>query len=168
MIETERLIIKPLSIGQLLKYSLCDHSLEAELNLDKSSRVISPELKEALENTIIPAVADVKKNYLYSTLWTAISKAENKMVGDFCIFGEPNGEGEIEIGYGTHEEFQKRGYMTEIVSGMIEWCKTQPKVRSIIASTDKPNLASSKVLENNHFQKIGESETQFHWKLNIK
>ena len=168
MIETKRLIIKPLSYEQLLKYAQCDNSLGAEMNLDKSSRVVSAELKEALENTIIPAVADETKNYLYSTLWTAISKTENKMVGDFCMFGEPSREGEIEIGYGTHKEFQKMGYMTEIVSGIIEWCKTQPNIKTIIASTDKPNVASFKVLENNHFQKFGESETQFHWKLIIK
>ena len=168
MIETERLIIKPLSYEQLLKYVRNDHSLEAELKLHHSSRIISPELKDALENTIIPAVADETKNYLYSTLWRAISKTENKMVGDFCIIGEPNGEGEIEIGYGTYEEFRKMGYMTEIVSGMIEWCKTQPRVRSIIASTDKPNMASSKVLEKNKFEKIGETDTQLHWKLHIK
>lgn len=120
-----------------------------------------------MENTILPAVADVIRNYLYSTLWTAISKAENKMVGDLCIIGEPNGEGEIEIGYGTYEEFREMGYMSEIVSGIIEWSKTQPNVKFIIATTDKPNLASSKVLEKNHFQKICESETQFHWKREI-
>lgn len=64
------------------------------------------ELKEALEQTILPNVADHTKNYLYSTLWTAISKAENKMIGDLCIVGEPNAAGEIEIGYGTYVEFQ--------------------------------------------------------------
>lgn len=167
MIETERLFIKPLSYGQLLKYALNDHSLEAELNLNHSSRSISPELKEALENTIIPAVADETKNYLYSTIWTAISKTDHKMIGDLCIMGEPNTEGGIEIGYGTYEEFQNRGYMTEMVSGIIEWCRTQPKVVSIMATTDKPNLASCKVLEKNHFERIGESETQLHWKREI-
>lgn len=168
MIETERLIIKPLSYGQLLKYALNDQSLEAELKLDRSSRSISPELKEALEKTIIPAVADKTRNYLYSTIWTAISKTHNKMVGDLCIMGEPNAEGEIEIGYGTYEEFRNKGYMTEMVSGIIEWCKTQPDVRSVIATTDKPNIASFKVLEKNHFERVGDSETQLHWKRKIK
>jgi ribosomal-protein-alanine N-acetyltransferase len=105
MIETDRLVLRPLTYEQLIKYTKCDNSLEEELNLNESSRTISPELKEAFEQTILPNVADKSKNYLYSTLWTAISKAENKMVGDLCIYGEPNTDGEIEIGYGTYEEF---------------------------------------------------------------
>ena len=158
----------PLNYRQLVKYTKCDNSLEEELNLNKTSRTISPQLKEALEQTILQNVADKSKNYLYSTLWTAISKTENKMVGDFCIYGAPNEKGEIEIGYGTYEEFQHRGYMTEIVNGIIEWAKNQSLVKSIIASTDKINMASMKVLEKNGFTKNGETDALFNWKLIIK
>jgi len=167
MIETERLILKPLTYDQLVKYIKCDNSLEEELNLNKTSRKISPELKEAFEQTILPNVANKTKNYLYSTLWTAISKAENKMIGDLCIVGEPNEDGEIEIGYGTYDEFQGNGFMTEIVGGIIEWTKTQKIVKAIVASTDKTNIASFKVLKKNNFIKIGETETLLYWKLAI-
>lgn len=167
MIETKRLILKPLTYEQLIKYTKCDNSLELELNLHKTSRTISPELKDAFEQTILPNVADKSKNYLYSTLWTAISKSENKMIGDLCIVGEPDANGEIEIGYGTYEEFQNRGFMTEIVSGMIEWAKTQPNVKALVASTEKTNTASFKVLEKNMFQKIGETETLYNWRLKL-
>lgn len=168
MIETARLILKPLTYEQLVKYTKCNNSLEAELNLNVTSRKISPELKEALEQTILPNVADQTKNYLYSTLWTAIWKAENKMIGDLCIIGEPNTAGEIEIGYGTYDEFQGKGFMTEVVGGIIEWSKTQEIVKAITASTDKTNIASFKVLEKNNFIKTGETETSFNWKLIIK
>ena len=164
MIETERLILKPLTYEQLVKYTKCDNSLDVELKLNQTSRIISPELKEALEQTILPNVADKSKNYLYSTLWAAISKNDNKIVGDLCIVGEPNTDGEIEIGYGTYAEFQKKGFMTEAVSGIIEWAKTQPEIKSIVASTDKTNIASFRVLENNNFIKIGETDSLFKWK----
>lgn len=167
MIETNRLILRPLTYKQLIKYVKCDNSLERELNLNESSRIISKELKEAFEQTILPNVADKNKNYLYSTLWTAISKTENKMIGDICIVGEPNVDGEIEIGYGTYDEFQGKGYMTEVVSGMIEWAKTQPEVKAIIASTNKTNTASFKVLEKNNFIKIEDTEMLFNWRLKI-
>lgn len=168
MIETERLILKPLTHSQLVKYMKGDSSLEKELGLNKTSRVISSELQEALEQTILPNVADETKNYLYSTLWTAILKDENKMIGDLCIIGEPNSEGEIEFGYGTYDEFQGRGLMTEMVGGMIEWAKTQPCVRAIIANTEKMNAASFRVLQKNNFVKIGETDTAFQWKVYIK
>ena len=167
MIETARLILKPLTYDQLVKYTKCDNSLEAELNLNETSRTISPELKEAFEQTILPNVADKTKNYLYSTLWTAILKAENKIIGDLCIIGEPNADIEIEIGYGTYDEFQGKGFMTEIVGGIIEWTKKQQIVKAIIASTDKTNTASFKVLEKNNFSKIGETAILFNWKLEM-
>lgn len=165
MFETERLILKPLTYLQLLKYIQADNSLETELDLNENSRTISPELKDALEQTILPNVADESKNYLYSTLWTVISKAENKMVGDLCFVGEPNDQGEVEIGYGTYEDFRGNGYMTEAVGGMIEWAKQQPHVKAIIASTDKTNVASYSVLQKNQFAKTGDSDELFHWKL---
>jgi RimJ/RimL family protein N-acetyltransferase len=167
MIATERLIIKPLTYEQLTKYMRLDNSLETELDLNKSSRTISEELKEALEKTILPNVADSNKNYLFSTIWTIISKADNKMVGDLCFAGEPNADGEIEIGYGTYENFRKRGFMTEAVSAMIKWAKKQPNIRAIIASTDKTNVDSFSILQKNNFIKSGETETLYNWRLKI-
>jgi RimJ/RimL family protein N-acetyltransferase len=167
MIETKRLIIKPLTFNQLKKYILNDNSLELELNLGEGQRSISPELAEALKQTILPNVADSSKNYLYSTLWTMISKNDNKMVGDLCFVGAPNAEGEIEIGYGTYDAFEGKGFMTEAVGGMILWAEKQPEIRAIIADTEKQNTASFRVLEKNGFVKTGETDTLFQWKLNL-
>jgi [ribosomal protein S5]-alanine N-acetyltransferase len=167
MLETERLIIRPLTYEQLKKYIACDNSLEREMNLNDNLRTISPELKEALTETILPNVGDKSKNYLYCTLWTGILKSENKMIGDLCICGEPNAEGSIEIGYGTYEHFQNNGYMTELVRGVIDWAKNEALVKSIIASTDKINVASFRVLEKNNFEKTGETDILYNWKLDI-
>ena len=166
-IETERLIIIPLSYEQLIKYMRCDNSLEDELNLGSTTRTISDELKEALEQAILPNVADRSKDYLYSTIWTAISIAENKMVGDICIYGEPNEDGEVEIGYGTYNESQNKGFMTEIVEGVVDWLKTQGKARKVCASTEKTNVASFRVLEKNNFIKVGEIDSLLNWELKI-
>jgi len=166
-IETERLMLKPLNYEQLVKYVRCDNSLETEFNLNRSSRVISADLKEAFEQSIFPNVADKTKNYLFSTIWTAISKNEKLMVGDICLYGEPNAAGKVEIGYGTYDEFRNKGFMTEIVSGMIKWIETQAAVKSIIASTEKTNTASFRVLEKNGFIKIGNTENLLRWELSF-
>lgn len=167
MIETARLILKPLTYSQLIKYIRDDNSLEEDLHLNETSRSISPELKEALEETILPNVSDLTKNFLYSTLWTIILKEENKMVGDLCFVGEPDSAGEIEIGYGIYDAFRKRGYMTEAVKGMINWAARQENVKSIIASTEKCNRDSFAVLERNNFVKYGETETLYNWRLKL-
>lgn len=168
MIESERLILKPLTHDQLVKYIRNDNSLERELKLNPTKKVISPELKEALEQTILPNVADTGKNHLFSTLWTIILKAESRMVGDLCFVGEPDANGEIEIGYGTYEDFRGKGYMKEAVACVIEWVKMQENVKSIFAQTAKDNPASFAVLEKNHFEKVGESDSIFNWRLVVR
>lgn len=168
MLETERLIIRPLTYDQLIKYLKDDQSLEEELELMPTSRTLSAELLEALEEVILPNVADERKDYLYSTLWTLISKEEKRIVGDLCFVGEPNPAGEIEIGYGTYDSFQRKGYMTEAVHAMIQWALEQPNVRSIYAATDSRNIASYKVLLRNQFRRIREADGIWHWKLELK
>lgn len=168
MTETERLILQPLTYDQLLKYARNDNSLDKEFNLNTTNRTISVDLQEALEETILPNVADKNKNYLFSTLWTAILKSEKIMVGDLCFIGEPNEKGEVEIGYGTYDAFQKKGYMTEALGGMIQWAKKQPDINSIVAATEKSNIASSLVLQKNNFIKFDETETLYHWRLKLK
>jgi len=167
MINTERLTIKPLTHNQLLKYIENNHSLEADLGLSETIRTISPELKEALEQAILPMVAKNENKSQYFTLWTIISKAENRMVGDLCFMGLPNAEGSIEIGYGTYEDFRGNAYMTEAVSGMINWAKQQSDVKAITASTDKTDRASYTILQKNRFVKVGESDELFHWRLQL-
>ena len=165
MLETKRLLIKPLTYNQLVKYIKADDSLEEELNLNPNARVVPEILKEKMTLNILPKVADTNIDYRYVTLWTAINKKENQMVCDVCFKGEPNDDGEIEIGYGTQPQFQGNGFMKEGVGGMIEWAKTQPKVKSIFAETLKDNIASFTILERNNFVKVGETETLFQWRL---
>jgi len=165
MLETDRLILKPLTHNQLLKYTKDDHSLEKELNLLPTKKNISTSLHDALAQTILPNVSDRDKDYLYHTLWAIISKPDNRMVGDICFVGEPDAEGEIEIGYGTYEEFRGKGFMTEAVGRIVEWAKLQPKVKSIFATTEKQNVASYSILEKNHFLHIGEVDDMLSWKI---
>jgi [ribosomal protein S5]-alanine N-acetyltransferase len=165
MIETERLLLKPLNYLQLVKYINCDSSLYIEMGLNSTERAISLELKEALEQTILPNVADPSKNYLFNTLWTIIVKAENKMVGDICFVGEPDADGKVEIGYGTYEAYQGKGFMKEAVKGIITWAFKQPAVKLIVASTNKDNVASYSLLQKNGFVKINQTDELYHWEI---
>lgn len=167
MIQTFRLNLLPLSYDQLQNYIKNDQSLEKELNLKDSTRSISPELKEALQQTILPNVADPAKNYLYSTLWTIINRADRQMVADLCFVGEPNSDGEIEIGFGTYEQHQGHGYMTEAVTGMIKWVREQAGVKSIFAQTEMGNFASMSVLQKNGFVQLSSGEKLSSWRLDL-
>ncbi len=168
MISSQRLILKPLTYTQLIKYVKNDGSLEAELKLNPTKKIISPELREALMETILPNVADAGKDHLFNTLWGIILKSESRMVGDICFVGEPDENGEIEIGYGTYHDFRGNGYMTEAVSCLIEWVTPHENIKIVFAQTAKDNPASYRVLEKNNFKKVGEDEELYNWQLQIR
>jgi [ribosomal protein S5]-alanine N-acetyltransferase len=167
MIETERLKIFPLTHEQLLLYIENDHKLDISLGLNPSKRTISTDLKEAMEETILPNVADKSKNYLFNSLWTIILKSENVMVGDYCFFGEPKEDGTVEMGYGTYDAYQGNGYMSEAISAAIQWVLSQENVKTVLADTEKANIASYKILEKNGFVKYTETETLLRWQLEV-
>ena len=164
-LETERLFIFPLTYDQLILYLQAKGTLEEELNLNKGNQIIPQELLDAFHETILPSVADAEKNYQYSTLWTMVSKELNQMVGDLCFKGGPNARGEIEIGYGTHDEFQGKGYMTEAIGAISAWAFTQLDVKTILAETDHANLASHRTLDKNKFKPHKKVESMIWWKL---
>ncbi|RZL53194.1 MAG: N-acetyltransferase [Pedobacter sp.] len=167
-LETDRLILHPLTHNQLLKYVRNNNSLEKELKLKPGKNIISDELEQAIRETILPNVIDSNKNYLYNTLWSIISKTDEQLIGDLCFVGEPDANGEIEIGYGTYEAFRGKGFMTEAVARIIEWAKQQEGVKIITASTAVDNVASYAIVEKNNFVKIAEGEGMFTWKLDLQ
>ncbi len=164
-LETERLVIFPLTHDQLILYLQGNNKLDEELNLKNGNQIISWELLEAFNETILPAVADKTKNYLYSTLWTIVSKERDQMVGDLCFKGGPGESGEIEIGYGTHDEFQGKGFMTEAIGAIAGWALNQPEVKTIHAETNQNNLASHRTLAKNNFKPYKKVESMIWWKL---
>src|SRR5690606_13683759 len=165
VLETERLLIKPLSYAQLLLYVKLDNSLENNLGLQHYSRSLPDELKEAMEQLILPQVAILPESILFSTLWTLIDKKNKLMVGDFCFKEEPNAPGEVEIGYGTYEAFQGNGFMTEAVRAISHWALSQAEVQTIIAETGKENISSHKTLSRNGFKAYKHVENMIWWRM---
>lgn len=137
-VETERLFLHPLTYEQLKLYLQNDGSLEKELGIQWISRDIHPELKQALENTLLPSLA-YNANYHFFTLWTMISKEHNCMIGNLCFKGAPCENGSVEIEYGIYPAFEKRGYVTEAVKVLYDWALRQKYVRSVKAETGKDN-----------------------------
>ena len=165
MISSKNLILKPLSASQLFKYMANDNSLERELKLNPTAKTITQAITASIEETILPNLSDSGKNHLFSTLWAIILKSESRMVGDICFVGEPDVDGEVELGYLTYEAYRGKGYMTEAIACILDWAKRQEFVKSVFAQTAKSNPASYKILEKNNFVKVGEDDELYNWRL---
>lgn len=77
-----------------------------------------------------------------------------------CVGGFRKPEGDVEIGYSTLPEFQRRGYATEAAVALVEWLLTREGVRSVSAQTFPHLPESIKVMERcgMHFVGNGDEE----------
>jgi len=164
-IETQRLLIKPLSKQELSNYVLSDFSLEDSLKLVHQARIVNDRVKNAIELKILPKLTGQIPHDWFVTFWTVIHKEQQVMVADVCFKGPPNANGEIEIGYGTYPDFERNGLMTEAVGRIIEWAFQQVNVTSILAETDPENSASHRVLEKNGVLVQGQKSDNISWRL---
>jgi hypothetical protein len=165
-LETQRLNISPLTANQLLLYIAANGSLEKDLNLNYQKRTISINVENTIQSKILPALNGNLKHDLFLTFWTVIDRYRHVMVADMCFKGPPNDQGKIEIGYGTHENFQGNGFMTEALDALLNWAFQQENVKCIVAETALHNMASIRILEKNNFVVQSSDEFHIYWELN--
>ena len=72
-----------------------------------------------------------------------------------CGFLGPPQDGEVNIGYSVLPQFQRRGFATEAVGGLVGWAMEQPAVTRIVAETEWANPASVRVLSKLEFTAAG-------------
>ena len=169
MVETDRLIILPLNYEQLDLYLQANGRLEKLLQLTDNGRIIAPDVKEMVTNFTLPKIKKAGAiNYLFYTFWIVVEKASKIIVAELGFKGEPNEKAEVEIGYGTMPAQRGKGFMTEAVGGMIEWARTQPSIKYILAETDEKNIASVKIVRKNNFQLVKQKGKMIWWKISVK
>ena len=77
-----------------------------------------------------------------------------ELVGSGGFLGPPQ-LGQVQVGYSVLEQFQRRGYATEMVVSLVRWAFEQPGVTSVNAETEWANPASVRVLEKSGFVLVG-------------
>jgi RimJ/RimL family protein N-acetyltransferase len=88
--------------------------------------------------------------------WYWVRQGEEELlVGCGGFKGAPRPEGTVEVGYSVLPQFQRRGYATEAVGGLLQWAFQTPKVACTRAETFPTNVASIRVLEKLGFRPAG-------------
>lgn len=86
--------------------------------------------------------------------WYALARIANEdsvvLIGGGGFMGPPE-DGAVQIGYSVLPQFQRHGYATEMVGGLVRWALAQPGVDRIAAETEWANPASARVLEKSGF-----------------
>lgn len=163
MIETPRLTLLPLTPEQLRLHIADDYQLEASLGLRKGHRVVTEPVLSIITYFALPRLNDPANDPMYYTIWIATDREKKQIVAHAKFKGEPDEIGAVEIGYGTYPAFERQGYMTEMVGGLVGWAGRQPGVRRVVADTEVGNVASERVLEKNGFQMFDQIEDMRWW-----
>ncbi|MEC2057416.1 GNAT family N-acetyltransferase [Peribacillus psychrosaccharolyticus] len=163
-LKTDRLRIIPLNAENLKLLIDSQKEMELKLCLCETESYLDSELKQALEIRLSKLLDD-EQNYIWYTNWLIVLKDTNCCVGGIMLKGLPNKNGEVVIGYYTIPRYQGNGYMTETIVNIKYWLLNQPDVMSIIADTEKDNIASHRVLEKTGAEMYKETEELYYWRI---
>lgn len=166
-IETERLYIIPLNSMELEECLEGFDEIERTFGLLPTGRKPGDMLKSAL-GVRLKRVKENPKNYMWYTDWWIVLKEENRRIGSVMIKGQPNDNGEVIVGYGIEEDYQRRGYMPEALNGLVGWIFENPSAKCLVADTLKTNIPSHRVLEKIGAVNYKENDELFWWKLEKK
>lgn len=157
MIRTERLHIVPLSYYELLSrvYS-CSGMIT---NKEEQDNVIEYSLKPMKD-----APEHLQKWY---TFWLAFFEGEEVLECGFLC--PPTEHNVVEVFCYTKPEFQKRGFGTEAIKGLVKFATAFKEIHHVCASVAKDNLPSQKMFLKNGFQYLTQMDNGMNvYNLTIK
>jgi ribosomal-protein-alanine N-acetyltransferase len=161
---TPRLRLIALSLNQLKKCLTNLSALGKELGIPISSKIIDEPVVRAINMKADKMMTSDRSLHAWFTYWLIVTKESPFGVGLIGFKGEPNAEGETEIGYGLDEAYWNRGYMTETLRAMCDWAFSQPECKAVTAETVL-NPASDRVLEKLGGQIVRQEGSSTFWKI---
>ncbi len=147
ILETERLIIKPVTIG--------DKDEIFEYRRDKETNKYQGWIPETIEDVEV-FIGNTSKQINVPETWfqfVIVDKETQKIVGDLGIhFIDPENE-QAEIGCTLNKNYQNKGFATESVRKVIDYLFKELNKHRIIASIDPENKNSIRLVERIGFRK---------------
>lgn len=163
-IHTERLRLIALT-PEHLQLCLEDPArLEGELGVALSPDLVSEPVRRASRIKLDKMSVTPAEAHPWYTYWLLVIGAEEVGAGLAGFKGEPNRQGEVEIGYGIDPAYRNRGYTTEAVRALIAWALAHANCRSVVAETRKGNGASGRVLAKVGMRVHRETEDTAVWR----
>ena len=71
-----------------------------------------------------------------------------------CVFLHEGDNKTIHLGYFLGQSYWRKGYATEVLKGLVGWCKTSTAVNQLVGGVEADNVASANLLQQIGFEKI--------------
>lgn len=149
VLESKDVLVFPLSLQELELLNQNPVAFSAYINVwYDGDDFNSPVMQKAYQEQI-KLLKDNESDWIWHTFWMIVSIKERTIVGSICFKNSPK-NGSCEIGYGINPKYANRGITSKAVALICEWACTQG-LKSLLATTELDNIASSKVLTKNGF-----------------
>ena len=137
-IETERLILRPLTLGDA----------EACFGWNSDERV-TKYMSYPTYTDISQTVDWIKSTFTDESewIWAFVLKEENRVIGTGSIGPSARMNGYWGIGYNLHYDYWHRGYCTEAMRAIIDFAHRELGANKICSSHAVDNPRSGKVME---------------------
>jgi RimJ/RimL family protein N-acetyltransferase len=144
MIETDRLLLRPISLTDV------DDLLEYQSSPEIVRYIPWPErtreqVIEAAEKTLATGKLDLKEDGDFLVLVWEIKSGEfeGKVIGQSNMGLKSLRDGNADIGWVTHQNFQRQGYAFEATKALMEFGFQNFPIRRLIADIDTRNPESA-------------------------
>ncbi|PKF51282.1 GNAT family N-acetyltransferase [Enterovibrio nigricans] len=129
--------------------------------------VLTPSVKQHLPPEVHAVVDTESAKYWLTetlsdaTLVTFSERGTREFAGFILLYAISDTPERIalRLGYVVSEDFQGKGFASEIIEGLVAWCRASGCVSSLAGGAEKANAASLRVLEKNGFKMDIESGT---------
>jgi [ribosomal protein S5]-alanine N-acetyltransferase len=165
MVHTERMELYGLSQAQLRLALYEGERLAEALSAQVPPEVFSTESRQAMMIKVSRMEHIDPSLHPWYTYFLLVRTADRRALGVCGFKGAPTLFGSVELGYAIHEDFRGNGYMTEAVSGLVEWAFTHDSCRQVTAETLRNNLASQRVLQKAGLTLERSAEHMLYWKI---
>ena len=155
MIQTPRLNLILLSAEQLATGLRSVEDLAHQLGIYLVPDLFSGKVQRAVQMKLSKMEGQPLDELPWVTYWLIVIREDGMGVGTVGFKGVPDGQGEVEIGYGIDPLYQGKGFMTEAVKAMVAWAFSKPECLTVTAVLSAPdNFASHRVLEKSGFTRF--------------
>ena len=90
--------------------------------------------------------------------WFIVQVKPALLVGSIGLSGRPDGAGWVELDWAMLPAYERKGYATEAMGGLIDWAFSHAEVRRIRAHAPRHAAAAIRVLERNGLSHVGDGD----------
>ena len=165
VLNSERLILKPLSFMELTKIN--NNETEGS-DIFIEAEAVSDSVKSAISKKLLKMQKVNEDIHEWYTYWLIVNKEKQKGIGFIGFKGLPDKKGFVEVGYSISPDYRKRRLMTEALETFMKWAHGFHDCSGITAKVLKTNIGSAKVLNNCGFKVVDSAEEEENYILKFR